>query len=149
MAGTAGDESDRPASRTDELVLGGAAAVLLGVFLILFSETGSDSGLWPAVCARAAPIPVLLVLLPLLRQRVTVDRAVFGVVAGAGVLDATANALLLVALRAGLLSLVAPVAALYPASTVVLSRFVLNERLGRARLVGLGVALIGLALIGL
>ncbi len=59
------------------------------------------------------------------------------------------NALLLVALRAGLLSLVAPVAALYPASTVVLSRFVLNERLGRARLVGLGVALIGLALIGL
>ena len=149
VAGTAGDDSDRPASRRDEVLLGGAAAILLGVFIIMFSETGSNSGLWPAVCARAAPISVLLILLPLLRQPVTVRRAALGVVATAGVLDATATALLLVALREGLLSLVAPVAALYPASTVVLSRFVLNERLGRARMAGLGVALIGLILIGL
>jgi uncharacterized membrane protein len=148
VAGTAGHDAEQAASRRDELVLGVAAAVLLGLFIILFSETGSDSGLWPAVSARAAPVPVLLIGLTLLRQPVAVGRLAWPVVVAAGVLDASANALLLVALREGLLSLVAPVAALYPASTVVLSRIVLDERLGRARMAGLGVALVGLVLIG-
>jgi uncharacterized membrane protein len=149
VAGTAGEVPEQKASRTDELILGAAAAVLLGVFIIIFSETGSDSGLWPAVCARAAPIPVLLIGLTLLRQPLGIGRDARGVVTAAGLLDASANALLLVALREGLLSLVAPVAALYPASTVLLSRFVLHERLGRARLAGLGIALVGLVLIGI
>jgi uncharacterized membrane protein len=148
VAGTAGRDPDQAASRRDELILGGAAAVLLGLFIILFSETGSGSGLWPAVSARAAPLPVLLIGLTLLRQPVAVGQLALPVVIAAGVLDASANALLLVALREGLLSLVAPVAALYPASTVVLSRIVLDERLGRARMAGLGVALVGLVLIG-
>jgi drug/metabolite transporter (DMT)-like permease len=148
VAGSAGETTEHSAGRRTELLFGTAAAVLLGVFIILFSETGSDSGLWPAVTARLAPIPVLLVGLALLRRPILVGRAARGVVAGAGVLDATANALLLVALREGLLSIVAPVAALYPASTVVLSRIVLHERLGRARLAGLAVALVGLVLIG-
>jgi uncharacterized membrane protein len=122
--------------------------VLLGLFIILFSETGSDSGLWPAVAARTTPVPVLLVGLALLGQPLAVGRVALPVVVAAGVLDATANALLLVALREGLLSLVAPVAALYPAATVVLSRIVLDERVGRARMAGLAVALVGLVLIG-
>jgi uncharacterized membrane protein len=148
VAGTAGDDSDRPAGQAQELLLGGAAAVFFGVFIILFSETGSDSGLWPAVCARAAPVPVLLIGLTLLHQPLRIGRAAGPVVVAAGLLDATSNALLLVALREGLLSLVAPVAALYPAATVVLSHFVLHERLGRARLAGLAVALVALILIG-
>jgi uncharacterized membrane protein len=148
VAGTAGDGPDQAAGPREELLLGSAAAVLLGVFIILFSMTGAESGLWPAVCARAAPIPVLLIGLTVLRRPLGIPRAARPVTTAAGLLDATANALLLVALREGLLSLVAPVAALYPASTVVLSRFVLNERLGRARMVGLGAALVGLVLIG-
>jgi drug/metabolite transporter (DMT)-like permease len=148
VAGTAGNEPARPARRREELLLGGAAAVLLGLFIILFSETGSDSGLWPAVAARSAPVPVLVLALSLLGQPVTVGRTAWPVIAAAGLLDATANALLLVALREGLLTLVAPVAALYPAATVVLSRVVLDERVGRARLAGLAVALVGLVLIG-
>jgi hypothetical protein len=101
VAGTAGNDSDRPASRRDEVLLGGAAAILLGVFIIMFSETGSNSGLWPAVCARAAPIPVLLILLPLLRRPVTIGRAALGVVATAGVLARLRTCWLLVALREG------------------------------------------------
>lgn len=81
------------------------------------------------------------------RRPLLVPSAAARIAIGAGVLDASANALLLLAIRAGLLSLVAPVAALYPASTVVLSRVLLHERLGRARLAGLVVALVGLVLI--
>jgi uncharacterized membrane protein len=148
VAGTAGDEPTQVASRRDEVLLGSAAAVLLGAFLILFSETGTDSGLWPALTARAAPVPVLLVAAVLLGQPVAIRRVALPIVLTAGVLDASANLFLLLAVREGLLSLVAPVAALYPAATVVLSRFVLDERVGRARLAGLAFALVGLVLIG-
>jgi drug/metabolite transporter (DMT)-like permease len=69
------------------------------------------------------------------------------VAAGAGLLDAGANALMLTAVRDGLLSTVAPIAALYPGSTVVLSRLMGIERIGRLRAAGLCLALVGLVLI--
>jgi drug/metabolite transporter (DMT)-like permease len=68
-------------------------------------------------------------------------------VAGAGLCDAGANALVLLAVRRGLVTLVAPVAALYPATTVLLARVVLHERIGRQRAGGLALGLLGLALI--
>jgi len=130
-----------------ELLLGAGAAVGLGSVLILLSETGGDSGLWPVVIARAAPLPVLAGVLALSRAPVIVPRDVLRFVVGAGVLDATANALLLVAVRDDLVSLVAPVAALYPASTVILAHLVFHERLGRGRALGIAVAFAGLVLI--
>ena len=57
-----------------------------------------------------------------------------------GCLDATGNSLFLLASRQGLLTLVGVIGAMYPASTVVLARFVLGERLARHQLVGLGIA---------
>jgi uncharacterized membrane protein len=135
------------ASRSMELLLGAGAAVGLGAVLILLSETGDDSGLWPVVIARAAPLPVLAAVLALMRAPMVVPRDALRLVAGAGALDATANAVLLVAVRDDLVSVVAPVAALYPASTVILTSLVLHERVGRGRAVGLAVALAGLVLI--
>ena len=68
-------------------------------------------------------------------------------VVASGWLDAGANFVLLVAVRSDLLSVVAPLAALYPAATVVLARAVLGQRVTRRRGAGLVVALAGLALI--
>ena len=65
----------------------------------------------------------------------------------AGVLDITATTLLLIAVRGGLTATVAPVAALAPAFTVGHARWYLHEKSSRLQLVGLGVALVGLALI--
>ena len=51
-----------------------------------------------------------------------------------------ANGLYLAAVRQGQLSLVATLASLYPASTVLLARVVLGERLGRWQMVGVEAA---------
>ena len=65
----------------------------------------------------------------------------------AGPFDMTANALYLEATRSGDLSLVAPLAALYPVSTVILALVVDRERLRVLQLCGLGLALVALVLV--
>ena len=64
-----------------------------------------------------------------------------------GGLDMVANALYLIAVREGQLSLIATLASLYPASTVLLARVVLGERLGRWQQVGVAAAVAAIVLI--
>ena len=130
-----------------ELALGIGSGVGFGIVLILFSESATDSGMWPLLIARVSAVPLLAVLALALGRSPRLPRADLPPVAGAGLFDAGANAMVLLAVRRGLLSLVAPVAALYPATTVVLARVVLHERIGRQRAGGLALGLIGLALI--
>jgi drug/metabolite transporter (DMT)-like permease len=125
------------------IVAGGA----LGASFILYAETGSGSGMWPVVAARATSAPLVLLALLALRRPLVAQRADRGFVGAAGLLEVTGTSLQLVAVRQELLSLVAPVAALYPAATVVLARIVLRETMGRERLVGLVLAFVGLVLI--
>jgi drug/metabolite transporter (DMT)-like permease len=66
---------------------------------------------------------------------------------GAGSLDMIANVLFLVAIRQELLSLVAVIMAMYPASTISLARIVLHERIGRAQAAGLVLGVVGVTLI--
>jgi drug/metabolite transporter (DMT)-like permease len=150
VAGSA-DEPAEPGglSRRAEIQCGLGAAVGFGFYLILISETSDGAGLWTAVAARAAPVVLLVVVLGLLRRPLVPGRDVFGLVSIAGATDAGANALLLVAVRTGLLSVVAPVANLYPAVTVVLARAFGHERIGRFRLAGLVLAVASLVLISI
>jgi uncharacterized membrane protein len=64
-----------------------------------------------------------------------------------GLLDVAATALLLLAVRRGLVVVVAPIAALAPGFTVLLAWVVLREHLGSAQRVGLASALVGLVLV--
>jgi uncharacterized membrane protein len=132
---------------TRELTLGVTSGVGFGVVLILFSESATNSGMWPVLIARCAAVPVLAVVALALGRFVRVARPDVAPIAGSGLFDVCANAIVLLAVRRGLLSLVAPVAALYPAMTVMLARVVLHERIGRQRVVGLALGLAGLALI--
>src|SRR6266508_2046245 len=132
---------------SQELALGIGSGVGFGVVLILFTESATDSGMWPILIARCAGVPLLTAVALALGRSARVPRGDIAPVAGAGMFDVGANALVLLAVRRGLLSLVAPVAALYPATTVVLARLVLHERIGRQRVGGLALGLAGLALI--
>jgi drug/metabolite transporter (DMT)-like permease len=78
--------------------------------------------------------------------RSTPARAIF-TAAGAGIVDMTANVLYLLASRMGSLAVVVTLASLYPASTVMLARVVLGERLHRTQMAGMVCALVAVTLI--
>jgi drug/metabolite transporter (DMT)-like permease len=150
VAGSADEPTDASGlTRRAEIVCGLGAAVGFGFYLILISETSDGAGLWTAVAARAAPALVLGLVLLALRRPLFPGRGALPLVSLAGATDAGANALLLVAVRTGLLSVVAPVANLYPAVTVLLARAFGHERIGRFRLAGLVLAVASLVLISL
>jgi drug/metabolite transporter (DMT)-like permease len=130
-----------------ELALGAGAGMGFGVVFILLAESSSGSGMWPVLIARCASVPLLAIVAVVLGISPRVARTDLAPVAGAGLFDVAANALVVLAVRRGLLSLVAPIASLYPATTVVLARVVLHERIGRQRAGGLAVGLVGLVLI--
>jgi drug/metabolite transporter (DMT)-like permease len=134
--------------RVREALLALLAGSAFGVVFILLGSSGPDSGLWPVFAARAASVTVMTVLLLARGRPPSIPPAGTRLLlALAGVLDVVANGIFVIASREGLLSLVAVISSLYPASTVVLARIVLHERVDRRQQVGLALALAGVVLI--
>jgi drug/metabolite transporter (DMT)-like permease len=137
-----------PAMGVGRSVCSGA---FLGISLILYVQTSHASGLFPVLAARVAAFALVAVALAVVSARGHAvplpngpDRTLS---LGAGILDVTASTLLLLAVRRGLIVVVAPIAALAPAATVILARSVLGERLHPAQRIGLAFALLGLVMI--
>lgn len=125
------------------------AGLAFGAFFVFLDGTGDDAGMWPLVGARGASFMLAVVALAATRRRPVPPPGTALPIAGAGVLDVTANLLYLLATQRGLLSIVAVLTSLYPASTVLLARIFLKERLVRAQLVGIACAFAGIVLIAL
>ena len=136
----------RPINRGPGLLEGIGAGIGFGVFFILISNTESAE-LWTLTFARLSSISVIAAVALIVGAPLRPGKGVGRLIIGAGVLDMIANLLFLLAERRGLLTLVSVISALYPASTVVLARIVLHERLTRVRLIGLGLAAVGVGLI--
>jgi drug/metabolite transporter (DMT)-like permease len=130
------------------LVLSVVAGVAFGMVFVLLAETGDDAGFWPLVAGRCTSVALLAIGAAATRTSLRPGNvAAMARIAAAGTLDMTANALYLLAARRGLLALVAVLASLYPASTVLLARVVLKERLLPIQIAGLGMAGTGIVLI--
>jgi drug/metabolite transporter (DMT)-like permease len=134
----------RPSLRGVAMAVG--AGIAIGGLLICLDQTGDASGLTPLVTNRATNmiITLAIVAVVLMRRRGgqrTRGRRGWWLAVGCGLLDVTANALLLVALRLGDLSIVSALTALYPAGTIVLAAVVLRERIAPVQWVGLALAL--------
>jgi drug/metabolite transporter (DMT)-like permease len=134
--------------RTGIAVVGLAllAGAMFGVFFALLAQAHPDAGLWPLVSVRAASIGVGLAVIGGSGGGLRVPRPILLWVALAGIGDIAANALYLLAVRTGLLSVVAPIASLYPVSTVLLVVTLDRERVRPGQLVGLGLAATALVL---
>lgn len=141
-------DSDSPLlGARGEVTLAAGAGLCFGIALVLFSEAADGTGLWPLVASRGVSV-TLLGLGALLAGRLPrPNRDAVPVIVGTGVLDITANAFYFFGVGTGLVSLVAALASLYPAGTVLLARVVLEERLSRHQLAGMALAVIGAALI--
>jgi len=124
------------------------AGIGFGVFFILIANSESAE-LWTLTFARFASISVILAIALVTRASLRPGPGTWPLVIGAGSLDMTANLFFLMAERRGLLTLVSVITALYPASTVLLARFVLHERLSRSQMIGLALAAVGVGLISL
>ena len=127
------------------VLLGLLSGALFGCLFLLLDQVSGDAGLWPLAGARLASVPFLLVLALATRTGLRPGPGSMRIIAACGVFDMGANALLVLAFDSGLLVLVSVIGSLYPASTLVLARVVLGERVTRVQAVGLAIA--GLAVV--
>ncbi len=126
---------------------GMAAGLGFGGLLILLSFVGEDAGVWPLVPARIAG-GVLLVVIGLIGREALIPAPPARIpAAAAGALTLIGNGSFVLAANQGSLAVVSVLAAMFPAATVVLARFVLAETLGRRRLTGLALALVAVGLV--
>ena len=124
-----------------------ASGVAVGGFLVTLGQTSAAAGLWPLAVSRLVSVALFSAMALGLRQALVVPRDAMAPAIACGGLDMVANALYLIAVREGQLSLIATLASLYPASTVLLARVVLGERLGRWQQVGVASAVAAIVLI--
>ena len=120
-----------------------------GLLFVSLDRSGDDAGQWPLLFARftALPILVLTALVQFRNKWPAFGRQLVVPAAAVGVLIAGSNASYLISTREGLLSLVAVVVAMYPASTIVLASIIDGERATRSQVAGMVLAAGALAMI--
>ena len=124
-----------------------AAGVAIGLFFLALANTASDAGLWPLVAARMASVTLFATVAIITRRSLLMERSLALTAIAGGVLDMLANLLYLLATRRGPLTLAVTLSSLYPASTVMLARLVLHERLTARQWAGVLLALVAIVLI--
>lgn len=128
------------------------AAIGFAMTLTLMDRAAGDGmlaeALWAAIGMRFGSIVVVLAGLLVTRTRPTPPavRNDWLTVAGIGLFDTGANALYTVAVSTGNLAVVAALASLYPATTVLLARLVDGERTTAWQRIGIILAIAGMVL---
>ncbi len=133
--------------RTSGLGVALVAGVAIGLFLLALAQTRAASGLWPLLTARLASVGLFAVIAAVGRRSVRMPVKLGAIAVGGGALDMLANTLYLLAAQIGPLSPVVTLSSLYPASTVLLARAVLGERLNAWQTAGVAAALVAVLLI--
>ena len=122
------------------------SGVAIGLFFLSLARTRPEAGMWPILTSRATSVTLFGAAAVFSRRSLRMPGALqLSLICGA--VDMAANALYLVAARAGPLSVVVTLSSLYPASTVLLARVVLGERLNTWQVAGAACALAAIALI--
>ncbi|WP_448811115.1 EamA family transporter [Agromyces bauzanensis] len=164
----------RPSLRGIAMAVGSGLAI--GTFFITIDQTSDASGVIPLILNRGVSAVILFTVLGVLavagmgrrRRAAAVDermpRASLGaavapprvdtaggirLAVACGLVDVTANVLLLFGIRAGDLSVAAVLGAMYPAGTILLAALVLRERIAPVQWAGLALALAAAGMLAL
>jgi len=124
-----------------------AAGIVIGLFYLCLARTGRDAGLWPLLVARLVSVPFFSAFAVARRRSFVMSPRLAVIVACCGALDMLANLLYQLAAHLGPLSAVVTLASLYPASTVVLARVTLGERLTSSQAFGVACAMVAVVVI--
>lgn len=141
------EEGDKPI--LPSLKMGLLAGAAFSGFFILISRSGEGSGMWPLLAARSVTVPLFLLLVLIRKEKLRPEKGTEPQIVFSGILDMLANIFYLLAARTGYLILAVILTALYPAPTVFFQNLFLKERLTKARIAGLFLAIAGAALIGI
>lgn len=147
VAELAGHQSGPPRRLPPGMGTALASGVAIGLFFVTLARTGSAAGMWPLVVARLVSVTLFAAIALAGRRSLRMPADVAALAIVGGTIDMLANALYMLAARQGPLSVVVTLSSLYPASTVLLARVVLGERLNRWQLIGIGSALTAVVLI--
>jgi len=126
----------------------GTGFALFFILLAVAGKTaGGSVGLWPIAGSQLSSLIILALLLMMTRPGPWPHQVALRWTMVSGPCDMTANVLYLVATRGGDLSIVAPIAALYPVTTVILALIIEHERLRGIQVAGLLFAVVALILV--
>jgi len=145
---TDGRHGSRGARAARGVGLALVAAVGFGcLFVGLDAATENGDLLWVVLVTRVTALALVGCALLLARPGFAVKASDLPALATIGVLDMSAFSLFALASGEGLLSVVAVLNSLYPVVTILLARIVLDERVRRPQVAGIGVVFTGVALI--
>jgi drug/metabolite transporter (DMT)-like permease len=153
-------------SSKQAILLGAAAGASFGFLFILLKLAGRGGVLWPLAWSRLASATLAAIVTWIGARRIGTPGgvevgakldarpkllwpgwAVLGLIAIAGIFDASGNTFYTIATRLGRLDIAAVLSSLYPASTILLAALLLKERTTRSQTAGMALALVAVVLI--
>jgi uncharacterized membrane protein len=134
----------RTAATKRDVALAIMAGGCLGSGVILLNRSAAG-GVWTLVATRLAALTVVGIAAAITGTEWLPTRC-WRMIVAVGLLDGMAVSAFIIASYGGTLAIIAVLASLYPAVTVLLARTVTNERLRRRQLLGAGLALAAVGL---
>lgn len=129
------------------LIMSIGAGCVFGSLFVILGHTSDNSGLWPVLAMRVASVPYMFIVMYCTKNKPSAAMPQLKYVAGSGILDTAANAIYLLAVRHGLMSIVATINSFYPASTLILAVGLDKEKIHRPQAVGLALAGVAIVMI--
>jgi drug/metabolite transporter (DMT)-like permease len=123
------------------------AGLGFGGYLIFSRQAATESVFWPLITARAASVSEMLLIVTISRQPWKPARGLLAWMICAGVFDSLGNMFFMLAVRHGRMDVASVLSSLYPASTVLLARFLLKEKISPLQTTGMIAALVAIPLI--
>jgi drug/metabolite transporter (DMT)-like permease len=118
-----------------------------GGFLLIVSYAGTTSVFWPTIFSRVTGIGVMVTMLFLTRSSFRITGRDVLPMSVAGIGDAGGTMFFLAATQHGPLALASVLSAFYPATTVLMARLFLSERVSAVQTAGILAALASVPLI--
>jgi drug/metabolite transporter (DMT)-like permease len=127
------------------LLFAGAAAVLIGIFLVAVANGSQESALSTLVVMRISDVGLLLPMVLLMGLKRVPEKSALPSIAFIGAADLSANALYGFAVHGSQMAITAVLVSLYPVVTLFMARQINHERLNREQMIGVTLAMAGVA----